>query len=455
MIFQTTSNNHPTRVRHTIRLSNIRHNYNLVLSEASKQKCTVITVVKADGYGHGSIETALYLADNCGADAFAVATLEEGIALRKAFLDTASTVTTSTTGMMLSSSSMSNHNNNFFKNKNQAPITTSSLCMTPPKSIDVRSPSATSSIATSIKLKSNICTLVTPTTTDKQEFSVTNNKSIVIPMKKIRSNNIRIIVLGPPTNVPNDFNLYLHYNIEVMISSTKMARALMDWVADWDSRKIAEVDHIANETKQELLASPLLPSLHLSRPTQSHIKMPNRRKLLLRSLSLQISSSIHSKGNYNHHNTPFPFKGIEDTAKESRRRELAAKKFKAHLAGETVDHDCQYYNNLNNIIHDVDHNTQKCYYHPHQQQQNQQQQPPPDIGNRSGTLTSNSTLILNEDELDDGTLVSTVSSAVANAAIHAATTNSVPMRKTRKRIRWHALIDSGMGRLFRLQVSKR
>ena len=72
------------RATHTIRLSPLRHNYGCVEEAASRQRCSVIAVVKADGYGHGAIETAVHLADYCGAAAFAVATLEEGIALRKA-----------------------------------------------------------------------------------------------------------------------------------------------------------------------------------------------------------------------------------------------------------------------------------------------------------------------------------------------------------------------------------
>ena len=43
---------------------------------ANRQKCSMIVVVKADGYGHGAIPTAIFLADKIGADAFAVATLE-------------------------------------------------------------------------------------------------------------------------------------------------------------------------------------------------------------------------------------------------------------------------------------------------------------------------------------------------------------------------------------------
>lgn len=74
----------PIRAVHRIHLSSIQHNYNVVQSTAAQQQCQVIVVVKADGYGHGSILTTCHLVEFCGADAFAVATLEEGVALRKA-----------------------------------------------------------------------------------------------------------------------------------------------------------------------------------------------------------------------------------------------------------------------------------------------------------------------------------------------------------------------------------
>lgn len=67
---------HPQRAVHQIRLSAIRHNYGEISRAASRQHCGVIVVCKADGYGHGSTETAIHLADYCGADAFAVATVD-------------------------------------------------------------------------------------------------------------------------------------------------------------------------------------------------------------------------------------------------------------------------------------------------------------------------------------------------------------------------------------------
>lgn len=54
--------------------------YNLARARGLAQGSRVIAVVKADGYGHGLIETARSLED---ADAFAVESIEEGIKLRE------------------------------------------------------------------------------------------------------------------------------------------------------------------------------------------------------------------------------------------------------------------------------------------------------------------------------------------------------------------------------------
>ena len=57
----------------------LRHNLGAIRAYAPRSK--VMAVVKANAYGHGLVSTALALAD---ADSFAVARLEEGIALRSA-----------------------------------------------------------------------------------------------------------------------------------------------------------------------------------------------------------------------------------------------------------------------------------------------------------------------------------------------------------------------------------
>ena len=43
------------RATHRISLSAIRHNYAMMESSANRQRCNVIVVVKADGYGHGPL----------------------------------------------------------------------------------------------------------------------------------------------------------------------------------------------------------------------------------------------------------------------------------------------------------------------------------------------------------------------------------------------------------------
>ena len=57
----------------------LRHNLGTIRAYAPGSK--VMAVIKANAYGHGLVSTALALGD---ADAFAVARLEEGIALRAA-----------------------------------------------------------------------------------------------------------------------------------------------------------------------------------------------------------------------------------------------------------------------------------------------------------------------------------------------------------------------------------
>lgn len=57
----------------------LRHNVQIACNTGRKVMC----VIKADGYGHGSVELGKYLEQN-GADAFAVACLDEALALRNA-----------------------------------------------------------------------------------------------------------------------------------------------------------------------------------------------------------------------------------------------------------------------------------------------------------------------------------------------------------------------------------
>lgn len=64
-----------------INLDNLEHNVR-VLSEAMPHGCELMAVVKAEAYGHGMYEIATHL-DKIGVRAFAAATIDEGIALRR------------------------------------------------------------------------------------------------------------------------------------------------------------------------------------------------------------------------------------------------------------------------------------------------------------------------------------------------------------------------------------
>lgn len=65
-------------------LSAIQHNFHIVKSRL-QTGCKVMSVVKADGYGHGSFEVAKALKDS---DYFAVACLDEGLKLREKGIET-------------------------------------------------------------------------------------------------------------------------------------------------------------------------------------------------------------------------------------------------------------------------------------------------------------------------------------------------------------------------------
>lgn len=197
------------RVAHRIRLSALEHNYACVEAAANEQRCSVITVVKADGYGHGAIATALHLADCCGADAFAVATLEEAIQLRRAF-------------------------------ENNPPGRWSKqLASHFHVSLDSSHPAfwAASNVASS--------------THDGAEAQPNKNRSMRPP-------RIRIIVLGPPVNFPRCFDDYFYHGIELMVSGPEVAEQLLAWVKNVKERKRIEVQQAANEAKAKALFAPLV-----------------------------------------------------------------------------------------------------------------------------------------------------------------------------------------------------
>lgn len=64
-----------------INMQNLKHNVS-VLQNLMPSPCQMMAVVKANAYGHGAVKVSKYL-NSLGVNAFAVATLEEGIELRR------------------------------------------------------------------------------------------------------------------------------------------------------------------------------------------------------------------------------------------------------------------------------------------------------------------------------------------------------------------------------------
>uniref|UniRef100_A0A7S4VU19 Alanine racemase N-terminal domain-containing protein n=1 Tax=Ditylum brightwellii TaxID=49249 RepID=A0A7S4VU19_9STRA len=217
-----TEPNNEHRVIHRIQLSSLRHNYNHVSSIANRQQCSVIVVVKADGYGHGAIETAVHLADYCGADAFAVATLEEGIALRKAFMNTppGSVYVPGAVGGAVGGGV------EVLRVGRAASPTPMAASSQPPSSSAPQPPAP-------------------------RPMNTLTNGATSLPT--MRSSKIRILVLGPPINFPRCFDLYYHYDIEVMVSGVEVANSLITWVVEEKKRKLKEVERVAMEAKEEVL----------------------------------------------------------------------------------------------------------------------------------------------------------------------------------------------------------
>ncbi|MCR4337014.1 MAG: alanine racemase [Candidatus Omnitrophica bacterium] len=66
-----------------IDLKAVRHNYQQLKKFADRRSCEILTVIKADAYGHGMLQIAQELND-LGVQIFGVSNVEEGMALRKA-----------------------------------------------------------------------------------------------------------------------------------------------------------------------------------------------------------------------------------------------------------------------------------------------------------------------------------------------------------------------------------
>ena len=195
------------RAVHQIRLSAIAHNYSEVESAAHRQRCEVICVTKADGYGHGAVATALFLADQGLCSAWAVATLEEAKILRKAFQETAGEAASS--GLRLHKANVAS----LFQQGGDDSATLSTL------------PTASM-------------------------FSTATGRR---RSRRQPPSHIRILVLGPPVGYPRCFDDYFHFNIELMVSGPEIANQLKNWVMDPAERRRTQVERSATEAKEMAL----------------------------------------------------------------------------------------------------------------------------------------------------------------------------------------------------------
>lgn len=69
------------RTQAKIDLDAIEYNFNNIRQKVSPE-CKLLAVVKADAYGHGSLEITKFLDDKC--DFFGIATVGEAVKLKKA-----------------------------------------------------------------------------------------------------------------------------------------------------------------------------------------------------------------------------------------------------------------------------------------------------------------------------------------------------------------------------------
>jgi Alanine racemase, N-terminal domain len=208
------------RAVHEISLSALMHNYRIVEAAAANQKCSVIVVTKADGYGHGAVETVLHLA-NQGADAFAVATLEEAITLRKALCRSSSQKGVSSTTWVQNSS------------QNPGIQSCGKSQMTPCE-------------PQSIERSSLVSKFHSPIYGDSHPASISNAAA------SRRAHHIRILVLGPPVGCPDCFDDYYYYSIECMITGPEVAASFLQWARNPLALKRRIVERTAKETKEQL-----------------------------------------------------------------------------------------------------------------------------------------------------------------------------------------------------------
>jgi alanine racemase len=394
------------RAVHRVRLSALEHNYACVVSAASKQRCSVICVIKADGYGHGSVATALHLADRCGADAFAVATLEEAVQLRKAFVD------------------------------NPPGRWSRQLASCFHVSYDSSHPAS----------------WATSSESSRQTYgSHTESISFNSAAGSTRPARIRILVLGPPVGFPRCFDEYYHHNIELMVSGPEVAIALLAWVADEKERKRTEVERAANETMTQALMQPSAP-----RESVRNIPSETRKVPLATSgndeqipfLNAPAVLAVPKKALIHPSSTLSNVSG-QDLAKELRTLLITQKAAteKSNKERERLQHvSSRPASSVTSSENSVssDSNPEKSIFGGFQPKV------PPTLGTAFAGIealakSSRTREMATQKKLKDDSSVTT-SSTTESKSIKA-DGSAPPLKPSRKRLRWHAVIDSGMGRL--------
>jgi len=343
--------------------------------------------------GHGAIPTALHLADSCGANAFAVATLEEGIALRKAFAENppgrwkpevATVLQTAVTTQWAKK-----HDGN--------------------EQMDSMNESFVSTIP------------------QQQQQQLTTQQHVAAARCR-RPAQIRILVLGPPVGFPQCFNEYYHHGIEVMVSGPEVATAIGQWVENAPERHRAAVERAAAATKEAALL--LHPPPLLQQQQSSFLEEKKDEAAASPQNTAAESATAEAAAVVPKKVLPHPCSTLgnmqgRDLAKEVRLMLMNQKAASDQAASEAAS--------------------------------SRRTSPTPsddgcDVITAPAVPSANNSNKQTFGGIEAVAKHSRVREMAANNSNNASkTTTTTPVN--RKRLRWHALVDSGMGRLgFRTEI---
>jgi len=376
------------RAIHRIRLSALQHNFACVESAANRQRCSVIVVVKADGYGHGAIATALHLADRCGADSFAVATLEEAIALRRAFENNPPGRWTK---------NLASH----FYNVGIS---------------DVHSHVGT--------------TLASQAGSDSSDSEAA--------ARVMRPSMIRILVLGPPVGYPRCFDDYYHHGVEVMVSGPEVATALLEWLANDGERKRTQVERAAMEAKALALTTPLAPRDPYITSTAKMVEEKKQDHCA----TVSDPSGIADKKVLRHPSSTLGNVSGQDLAKEVRALLMSQK------AATDAAQSFSTFRKSSAISSGAPSPESSVSGASDPKLRPKPPAPPPNKGQVfCGIEAASKNSRVREQAVARANEVFKEDSACSSSVALSGFGNALASVTNRKRLRWHALVDSGMGRL--------